>query len=89
MKINVVIGTTGEYSDRTEWLVKAFTSSKAAQELVVNATRRANEIHVTRPDKYTLPKGLTNKYDPDMQMDYTGTTYYFKDVEFEEERNEY
>jgi hypothetical protein len=65
MIIYVVFGTTGEYSDRREWTVKAFSEEKKAKKLVKDATRRANE------------------FDSDMQTDYTGTRYYYEQVEFE------
>jgi hypothetical protein len=39
MKIYVVQGSTGEYSDHKEWLVCAFKDEKKAQELVVQLTQ--------------------------------------------------
>ncbi len=80
MKIYVVIGYTGEYSDRTEWLVKAFNSEDAAKEHVLSATKRAKEIEATREDRYRSPKAA-NEFDPLMQMDYTGTYYNYESVE--------
>ena len=79
-KIYVVFGSTGEYSDRSEWMVKAFTSLEQAKELVVNAERRAKEIFVVRGSSYSSVKGL-NEFDPNMGMDYTGTQYYYDTVE--------
>lgn len=49
MSIFVVSGTSGAYSDRHEWLVKAFTTLRAAEEF-----RRQCESFTNNP-----PKGLT------------------------------
>ena len=75
----VVIGTTGEYSDRNEWAVMAYLDESAAQEHVVNADRRAKEIFATRADRYSVERGA-NEFDPDMSMDYTGTSYFIYTV---------
>jgi hypothetical protein len=80
VKIFVVFGTTGEYSDRSEWLVKAYKKEKLAQEHVTNAEMRAKEIQCVRPNEYEAPK-RANKFDPNMQMDYTGTSYYYASVD--------
>ena len=71
----VVMGTTGEYSDRNEWAVMAYLDEAQAQEHVVNADRRAKELFATRQDHYSIEKGA-NEFDPDMSMDYTGTSYF-------------
>jgi hypothetical protein len=77
--VYVVMGTTGEYSDRNEWAVMAYLDEAAAQEHVVNADRRAKELFATRPDRYSIEKGA-NEFDPDMSMDYTGTSYFIYTV---------
>ncbi len=71
----VVFGTTGEYSDRDEWPVRAFYSKSNAERLVAAATARANEIFAS--EEY---QSGVNPYDPEMKMDYTGTTYYVVEV---------
>lgn len=93
MKIYVVIGSTGEYSDRNEWLIKAFRDEEDAKFLVTNATNRANQIYtlateedwafhkVYEPDENP---SYFNEYDPSMQMEYTKTIYYYKEVELED-----
>lgn len=78
-KIYVVMGTTGEYSDRTEWPVKAFLDEERAKALVLAATERSKELQASRATKYERPKGV-NQYDPSMEMDYTGTEYYLMTV---------
>ncbi len=75
----VVMGTTGEYSERNEWAVMAYLDEAAAQEHVVNADRRAKELFATRQDLYSIEKGA-NEFDPDMSMDYTGTSYFIYTV---------
>lgn len=82
MKIYVVFGKTGEYSDRMEWPVKAFKKKEKAERLVSEAEKHAKIIEVTRKDEYRVPEGI-NPLDPKMQMDYTGTSYYYIEVELE------
>ena len=79
-KIFVVMGSTGEYSDRTEWPVLAYTDEDLAKEHVVNADRRAKEIYATRKTRYGVEKGI-NEFDPDMDMNYTGTSYFLYTVD--------
>lgn len=79
-QVHIVMGTTGEYSDRNEWAVKAYLDESLAQEHVNNAERRAAEIYATRENRYRVEKGV-NEFDPKMGMDYTGTHYYLMSVE--------
>ena len=44
MKVYVVMGHTGEYSDCIDWPVKAFVSQERAADLVVKATARARAV---------------------------------------------
>jgi hypothetical protein len=74
--VYVVIGSTGEYSDRDEWPVCAYLDEDLAKAHVVRAGERAAEIHATRPSRYEEPTG-TNEHDPGMKMDYTGTFYHY------------
>ncbi len=37
MKIYIVMGTRGEYSDRDEWVIKAYSDEKLAQKHVLDA----------------------------------------------------
>ena len=62
----VVMGTEGEYSDRTEWPVRAFVDPLRAADHVVKATARANEI-VAQPSlycTYTNDPAYVNEFDP-------------------------
>lgn len=72
--IYAVVGVTGEWSDRREWPVAAYTDELSAQAHVEAATRRANEIFVATGD-YGPRDGHANEHDPAMEMDYTGTQY--------------
>lgn len=73
----VVRGTTGEYSDRTEWLVAAYTDEAMAQTHAQLAAARARELAPSRSDwaYKRADERPTNAYDPDFQMYYTGTDY--------------
>lgn len=70
--IYLVYGKTGEYADRVEWVVGAFT------------TKRKASIHAKRAqgfsDKQTWqnwnPNANPNPFDFDMRLDYTGTNYF-------------
>ena len=75
----VVMGTTGELKDHNEWAVIAYLDEAAAQEHVVNAGHRAKELFATRPDRYSIENGA-NEFDPNMRMDYTGTSYFIYTV---------
>lgn len=80
--IYVVMGTTGECSDRGEWPVYAFSSEEAAQRhamkcqdwYLANVERRANG----RVNTSIIYK---NPFDPSMDVDYTGTRWYVMTVE--------
>lgn len=74
-KIYVVMGSTGEYSDRTEWSVCAYADKALAEQHVQMADACAKEQMPYRYDKE-----LVNPFDPGMIMDYTGTYYYIYEV---------
>lgn len=46
MTVYVVMGSTGEYSDRNEWGVAVYSDENLAKEHVQRATKVANEIKV-------------------------------------------
>jgi len=77
IQIYVVMGTTGEYSDRTEWSVGAYQDRARADEHADLATTEAYKICKERPSRYSSPDpDRTNIYDRRMNMSYTGTDYY-------------
>jgi len=81
------MGETGEYSDRSEWPVKAFTEEEKAKELILLATAEAGRIANTRdPDSVSETESEKNPHDPDMRMDYTGTSYFYYTVLLEEKK---
>lgn len=83
MTIYVVFGTTGEWSDRIEWPVKAFADEAKARHLVEQASAEARAIFARRKSRYAPGDNETNPYDPTMLMSYTGTSYYVVHVELE------
>lgn len=69
----IVVGSSGEYSDFTQWNVKGYTDKAKAEE----HARLANEFENTvrrapGVGYYNMPK---NPYDADCRRDYTGTDY--------------
>ena len=85
MNIYVVFGITGEYSDNRRWLVMAFCDEEKAKQHVLNADKRAKELFAQfkRKNQFTRVPDGANQYDPNMQMDYTGTSYYYETVQLE------
>jgi hypothetical protein len=83
--IYIVQGSTGEYSDHREWLLKAFRDEKQAQRLVVEAQARANEIHQLKESDfgkwYELNEekdpAVLNEFDSAMDMDFADTNIHY------------
>lgn len=78
----VVMGSTGEYSDRGEWSVVAYTVEADAKAHVERAQARAREIF-QKFDGSTWGwerEKDPNEHDPNMCLDYTGTRYYVMPV---------
>jgi len=81
MKVYVVFGTTGEYSDRCEWPVVGYLDEGLAKAHVLLATSRAKEWETSRKSDFSdAPKGWS-EYDKELSMDYTGTEYFYKTVD--------
>ena len=78
MKVFVVMGTTGEYSDRNEWPVRAFLDEAEAQALVLAAETASREAVAASGSAY---RAGPTPLDPRHQSDYTGTRYFVYDVE--------
>ncbi len=81
MKIYIVEGSTGEYSDRSEWVVCAFRSKEKAEELASKATLRAKELQGENWRYQSTEDRGINEFDLEMNMDYTGTDYYVIETE--------
>jgi len=63
MKVYVVYGTSGEYSDREIWVVGGFYSKDKAEELVVNAAAESRRIYLLAQEKSkSKPRFKTNDY---------------------------
>lgn len=89
MKIYIVFGATGEYSDRNEWAVCAYSNEDEAKAKVERCEKIAKELeaspdedglalrHIIRPE--THPQFYVE--DIDITMDYTGTYYYICETE--------
>jgi hypothetical protein len=87
MTIYVVMGSTGEYSDHDEWMVKAFTSEVAAQRFVQECDLEAKRIDAVVEAAgwyFTYVRdnpAAQSACDPRFRRDYTGTTYSYESVE--------
>ena len=74
--VYIVMGTTGEYSDGTEWPVIAYLNKADAE---WHADKAAVWAHNNREQfriHKNTPAPLVNPWDKDMQMDSAGTDYY-------------
>lgn len=86
-KIWIVEGSTGEYSDRTDWKVCAFRDEAKAKSLVAELTilASATEAHCdVNGNRYTFedtkPGMVWKAKDPSAQLDYTGSSYYVYEI---------
>jgi len=89
MKIWIVEGSTGEYSDHREWPVKAYTTEVAAREMVELCSAEYRRVKIRRNELGLMntwddmPKDCVHKYDPSFDEDYTGTLYRAYPIELE------
>lgn len=76
--IYIVTGSTGEYSDRTEWTVRAFENEADAKAFVEMADAWAREWFNRHQDARWTDEAENDRpaHDPDFRSDYTGTSYY-------------
>lgn len=84
--IYVVRGSTGEYSDRYEWIVKAFTDKVTAQWFVndCSAIARDEFANAEENEEGFFSYKVYSELDPKFSMDYTGTNYYLEEVELQD-----
>ena len=80
MKVYVVFGATGEYSDHRDWTIHAYTDEHVAQEHVLKASERSRELLAQYHSRYDIPDGA-NEWDRQMRIDYTGVNYEYVAVE--------
>lgn len=76
--IYVVYGSTGEYSDHTEWSVCYYWDKHRAENhaQLANSWLKENDVYGAaswHAREAALKK--KNPYDPNMSIDYTGTLY--------------
>ncbi len=85
MKVYVVMGETGEYSDRRVWVSKVTTEERRAKELVLRCEIHASKILIARTGHYDLTQSLMeNGPDENIQpATYTGYTYFYESAEME------
>lgn len=88
MTIYVIIGSTGEYSDRDEWLVRGFSTEEKASQFTQRANDMSKEIEreMVRQGTYWYDKDKIGErpLDPNFRIDYTGTEYHCEKVEVDE-----
>jgi hypothetical protein len=82
----VVMGRTGEYSDRTEWLVAVYDDRAQAETHVALAEcwLREHQVSMNADHRLHVPYDARVKacpYDDAFRCDYTGTAYYVLEVE--------
>lgn len=87
MLVWIVMGTTGEYSDREDWPVKGFRSLEKARSFADLAKKQGQEL----VSKSTGYKGMISEFegkrtecDPNFRADYTGTDYFIYEVEIDD-----
>lgn len=81
MQVYVVIGSTGEYSDRDEWPVAAYLDEDSARQHVEHAEAWSNVLQDASSNPWYVGRGdRENPYDPYFKMDYTGTFYHYQTV---------
>lgn len=83
IEISIIIGTTGEYSDRNEWVVEAYIDNKKAEEKVELLSKLSNNLLVMKNKNYSCwfkneEKEFEElkKLDHNFEMEYNGTFYY-------------
>ncbi len=84
-KITLVMGRTGEYSDRNEWFVRAFADEAKAIEFC----KELNSYVIGSSDwDYDTKKEFEHPLDPKCKIDYTGTDYTVFDIDFDDSKGE-
>lgn len=78
-RIYVVQGSTGEYSDRNEWPVRAFKSEAKAKAMVVSLEEAARPFNDPGFDRFERAAewkaAMAEAGDPGASLDYTGVHY--------------
>ena len=83
----VVMGGTGEYSDRREWPVRAYKDKAVTEREVTRLTEEAKALMARVGYDYSAEQSKAvdehgeKVGDPGFLMDYTGTSYFYYEVE--------
>lgn len=79
---HLVLGSTGEYSDHTKWVVAAYETAEGAEQhaklanaFVRQEPRRGEDGDFIGDYDHRLELEESNPYDPDCRINYTGTEY--------------
>ena len=85
IRVWILTGETGEYSDRTEWLVRAYTDKAKAEAECLKFCEwlRENGVYMDSVTNKSSIYDLKFDLDPNFQCDYTGTRYYLQETELE------
>lgn len=86
--IHLVCGSTGEYSDRHEWLVAAFSTAEAAQkyidklQLMYQQFPQNDRGYQREEEERDQLHRVMEVFDPNFSEDYTGTYYWYDTVQW-------
>jgi hypothetical protein len=82
MKVHVLFGATGEYSDRSEWIVCAYTNKGDADADCAALNARAEGLlNLSWAERNEAVAERLQPHDANAQSDYTGTWYAVEEVE--------
>lgn len=73
--IFLVVGTCGEYSDRSEWDVCWFPTKEQAEAYAQKCREADAGLGSDRYDSDTVAASMIRRLDPAWSTDYTGTQY--------------
>jgi len=85
----MVVGSTGEYSDRGEWAVMAYRKKADAEAHQKAASEEAFKLGASQDCRQVTydpwdSEAVKNRFDPGMRVQYTGVGYYVREVPFTE-----
>lgn len=83
----VIIGTTGEWEDRTRWLVAVVNGLDLAEKYIHALNMRYRSIPDMDPmnfDRWREYMDHMSPLDPKFQLDYNGTSYYYEEVDYKD-----
>lgn len=73
----IVMGITGEYSDRSEWPVCIYDTEELAQKHAEEAEKQAARMFASASHRWDIvPDDEAKVWDENMNFDYTGTSYF-------------